>query len=93
MGACLTTEDIQELMPAFGSVVQITGAIMEVHCDLIQSSQDPLEVAKSVQTVVQQLGDLMEVTGGALNLNPSKSYWYLSVSELLGEDKSAWGKS
>ena len=46
-------------------------------CDLIQSGQDPLEVAKSMQTVVQQWGDLMEVTGGALNLDPSKSYWYM----------------
>ena len=39
-------------------------------CDLIQSGQDPLEVAKSMQTVVQKWGDLMEVTGGALNLDP-----------------------
>lgn len=46
-------------------------------CDLIQSGQDPLEVARSMQTVVQQWGDLMEVTGGALNLGPSKSYWYM----------------
>jgi len=30
-----------------------------------------------MQTVVQQWGDLMEVTGGALNLDPSKSYSYL----------------
>ena len=30
-----------------------------------------------MQTVVQQSGDLMEVTGGALNLNPSKSYWHM----------------
>ena len=31
-----------------------------------------------MQTVVQQWGDLMEVTGGALNnLDPSKSYWYM----------------
>jgi len=37
-----------------------------------------------MQTVVQQsgdlmevTGDLMEVTGGALNLNPSKSYWHM----------------
>ena len=41
-------------------------------CDLIQSGQDPLEVAKSMQTVVQQRGDLMEATGGALDLKPSK---------------------
>ena len=46
-------------------------------CDLIQSGQDPLEVAKSMQMVVQQWGDLMEVTGGALNLDLSKSYWYM----------------
>ena len=46
-------------------------------CDLIQSGQDPIEVARSMQTVVQQWGDLMEVTGGALNLDPSKSYWYM----------------
>jgi len=46
-------------------------------CDLIQSGQDPMEVARSMQTVVQQWGDLMEVTGGALNLDPSKSYWYM----------------
>ena len=46
-------------------------------CDLIQSSQDPLEVVKSMQTVVQQWDDLMEVTGGALNLDPSKSYWHM----------------
>ena len=30
-----------------------------------------------MQTVVQQWGDLMEVTGGALNLDPSNSYWHL----------------
>jgi len=46
-------------------------------CDLIQPGQDPLEVAKSMQTVVQQWCDLMEVTGGALNLSPSRSYWYM----------------
>ena len=41
-------------------------------CDLIQSGTDPLEVGRSMQE-----GDLMEVTGGALNLDPSKIYWYL----------------
>ena len=46
-------------------------------CDLIQSGTDPLTVAQSMQGVIQQWGDLMEVTGGALNLDPSKSYWYL----------------
>lgn len=46
-------------------------------CDLIQSGQDPREVARSMQTVVQQWGDLMEVTGGAINLDPTKSYWYM----------------
>jgi len=30
-----------------------------------------------MQGVIQQWGNLMEVTGGALNLDPSKSYWYL----------------
>ena len=30
-----------------------------------------------MQTVGQQWGDFMEVTGGALNLDPSKSYWYM----------------
>ena len=46
-------------------------------CDLIQSGTDPLEVGQSMQAVIRQWGDLMEVTGGALNLDPSKSYWYL----------------
>ena len=46
-------------------------------CDIIQSGTDPLTVARSMQRVIQQWGDLMEVTGGALNLDPSKSYWYL----------------
>ena len=47
------------------------------NCDLIQSGTDPLTVAQSMQGVIQQWGDLMEVTGGALNLDPLKSYWYL----------------
>jgi len=44
-------------------------------CDLIQSgTTDPLTVAQSMQGVIQQWSDLMEVTGGALNSYPSKSY-------------------
>lgn len=46
--------------------------------DLIQSGQDPLKVAKSIQSVVQQWGDLMlEVPGSVLNLDPPKTYWYM----------------
>ena len=41
-------------------------------CDLIQSGEDPLTVARSMQ---RQWGDLMEVTGGALASD--KTYWYL----------------
>jgi len=44
-------------------------------CDLIQSGQDPHTVAESVQAVIREWGDLMEVTGGALETK--KSYWYL----------------
>ena len=44
-------------------------------CDLIQSGEDPITVARSMQRVIQQWGDLMEVTGGALASD--KTYWYL----------------
>jgi len=44
-------------------------------CDLIQSGHDLLTVARSMQRVIQQWGDLMEVTGGALASD--KTYWYL----------------
>jgi len=44
-------------------------------CDLIQSGQDPRAVSKSMQAVIREWGDLMEVTGGALETK--KSYWYL----------------
>ena len=44
-------------------------------CDLIQSGQDPHEVAASMQTVIREWIDLMEVSGGALETK--KSYWYL----------------
>ena len=44
-------------------------------CDLIQSGQDPREVAGSMQSVISEWRDLMEVTGGALETK--KSYWYL----------------
>ena len=44
-------------------------------CDLIQSGKDPREVAESMQAVIREWGDLMEVTGGALETK--KSYWYL----------------
>jgi hypothetical protein len=44
-------------------------------CDLIQSGEDPLTIARSMQRVIQQWGDLMEVTGGALASD--KTYWYL----------------
>ena len=44
-------------------------------CDLIKSGEDPLTVARSMQRVIQQWGDLMEVTGGALASDTT--YWYL----------------
>jgi hypothetical protein len=44
-------------------------------CDLIQSGQDPRAVAESMQTVIREWGNLMEVTGGPLETK--KSYWYL----------------
>ena len=44
-------------------------------CDLIQSGEDPLTVARSMQRVIQQWGDLTEVTGGALA--SEKTYRYL----------------
>jgi len=44
-------------------------------CNLVQSGDDPLTVARLVQRVIQQWGDLMEVTGGALASD--KTYWYL----------------
>ena len=44
-------------------------------CDLIKSGEDPLTVARSMQRVIQQWGDLMEVTGGALASD--MTYWYL----------------
>jgi len=44
-------------------------------CDLIQSGQDPQAVADSMQTIIREWGDLMEVTGGALGT--MKSYRYL----------------
>eukprot|EP00979_Chaetoceros_neogracilis_P017703 scaffold10267_cov270-Chaetoceros_neogracile.AAC.1 len=46
-------------------------------CDLIQSGTDPQEVAHKMQRLIQQWGDLMEVTGGALASD--KSYWYLFI--------------
>jgi hypothetical protein len=45
-------------------------------CDLIQSGEDPLTVARSMQRVIQQWGDLMEVAGGAL-ASSDTTYWYL----------------
>ena len=36
-------------------------------CDLIQSGQDPRAVAESMQAVIREWGDLMEVTGGAFS--------------------------
>ena len=44
-------------------------------CDLIQSGEDPLTVARSMQRVIQQWGDLVEVTGRALASD--KTNWYL----------------
>ena len=44
-------------------------------CDLIQSAEDPLTVARSMQRVILQWRDLMEVIGGALASD--KTYWYL----------------
>ena len=44
-------------------------------CDLIQSGKDPLTVARSMQRVIQQWGDLVEVTGRALASD--KTNWYL----------------
>jgi len=44
-------------------------------CELTQSGQDPHKVAASMQTVIREWGDMMEVTGGALETK--KSYWYL----------------
>ena len=44
-------------------------------CDLIQSGDTPEEVKASMQNVMDEWADLMQVTGGALE--SKKSYWYL----------------
>jgi len=57
------------------SLFMLVGFSYVDDCDLIQSGEDPLVVAQSMQRVIQQWGNLMEVTGGALA--PDRSWWYL----------------
>jgi len=42
----------------------LVGFAVVDNCDLIQSGQDPRVVAESMQAVIREWGDLMEVTGG-----------------------------
>ena len=44
-------------------------------CDLLQAQEDPLSTIQSMQEVINQWSDLMEVTGG--KIAASKSWWYL----------------
>ena len=44
-------------------------------CDLIQSGLNPVEVLRSMQTLIANWSSLVEVTGGALSID--KSWWYL----------------
>ena len=53
----------------------LVGFLYVDDCDLIQSGEDPLTVARSMQRVILQWRDLMEVIGGALASD--KTYWYL----------------
>ena len=44
-------------------------------CDLFQIGTDPVEVLTPMQRLINDWGDLMEVTGGAIRID--KSWWYL----------------
>ncbi|GFH51334.1 hypothetical protein CTEN210_07810 [Chaetoceros tenuissimus] len=54
---------------------QLVGFAYVDDCDLIQSGNSPEEVKESMQKVMDEWADLMQVTGGALE--SKKSYWYL----------------